>query len=75
MRRYTVLVTPEPEDGGYSVRVPVLPGCYSQGETIAEALKNVQEAIELYIAVLKEKGEPIPEEKEHPQAIVIDVAA
>lgn len=74
MRRYTVILTPEPE-GGYSVRVPALPGCYSQGETVAEALQNVQEAIELYLEVLKQRGEPIPEETEPIQAIQISVAA
>jgi len=37
-----------------------LPGCISQGETRAEALKNIQEAIEVYIESLKEHNEPIP---------------
>lgn len=74
MRRYTVLVTPEAE-GGYSVRVPALPGCYTQGETLAEALQHAQEAIELYLSVLKERGEPIPEETEPTQAIQVSVAA
>ena len=37
------------EDGGYTVYVPSLPGCISQGETIEEALKNIKEAIELYL--------------------------
>jgi predicted RNase H-like HicB family nuclease len=35
------------EDGLYVVECPVLPGCYSQGKTIDEALKNIQEVIEL----------------------------
>lgn len=74
MRRYTVLLTPEPE-GGYSVRVPALPGCYTQGETVAEALQHVEEAIKLYLEVLKEKGAPIPEETEPTQAIQVNVAA
>jgi len=40
----------EPSDeGGYTVYVPSLPGCISQGETKAEALKNIKEAIELYL--------------------------
>lgn len=37
------------EEGGYTVYVPSLPGCISEGETIEEALKNIQEAIELYL--------------------------
>ncbi|MEK7560330.1 MAG: type II toxin-antitoxin system HicB family antitoxin [Patescibacteria group bacterium] len=38
----------EPE-GGYSVSVPVFPGCFSQGDSFEEAVKNIQEAIELYL--------------------------
>lgn len=37
------------EDGGYTVYVPSLPGCISEGETIEEALQNIQEAISLYL--------------------------
>ncbi len=48
------------ESGGYVVSCPSLPGCYSQGETIDDALANIREAIELYIEVLEEDGKPIP---------------
>ena len=44
-REYDVVLTPE-EGGGYSVTVPVLPGCVSQGETREEALAMILEAIE-----------------------------
>ena len=37
------------EEGGYSVRVPGLPGCLSEGDTREEALANIREAIELYL--------------------------
>jgi predicted RNase H-like HicB family nuclease len=37
------------EEGGYSVWVPALPGCCSQGETFEEAFHNIQEAIALYL--------------------------
>ena len=37
------------EEGGYTVYVPSLPGCISEGETKEEALKNIKEAIELYL--------------------------
>lgn len=47
---YNVRLIAEPE-GGYSVLVPGLPGCVSQGETREEALINVKEAIELYLEV------------------------
>ena len=40
----------EPSDeGGYTVLVPSLPGCISEGDTREEALKNIREAIELYL--------------------------
>jgi len=37
------------EDGGYTALVPSLPGCISEGDTKEEALKNIREAIELYL--------------------------
>lgn len=37
------------EDGGYTVDVPSLPGCISEGETVQEALANIEEAIALYL--------------------------
>jgi predicted RNase H-like HicB family nuclease len=57
--RYTVVLEQE-EDGGYVVSVPALPGCVSQGDTRAEALKNIREAIELYIADCRDAGDAIP---------------
>ncbi len=37
------------DEGGYTVYVPSLPGCISEGETVEEALRNIREAIELYL--------------------------
>lgn len=54
-----VLVQPD-EDGVYVAECPTLPGCVSQGATRAEALANVREAIEGYLASLEAHGEPIP---------------
>jgi predicted RNase H-like HicB family nuclease len=73
--RYTIILHPEPEERGYSVTVPALPGCLTQGETIEEAIGMAKDAIRLYIESLIADGEPVPEETEHPQAVVIDVAA
>ena len=36
-------------EGGYTVYVPSLPGCISEGETVQDALTNIREAIELYL--------------------------
>lgn len=60
LRRFKVIIEPEAE-GGYSVHVPVLSGCASQGETIEEAVSNIKEAIELYLWSLKDDKLPIPE--------------
>ena len=59
--RYTVVLEQE-ADGGFSVSVPALRGCHSQGDTRDEAMANIREAIELYVEALREAGEPIPTE-------------
>ena len=46
--RFKVVLEPS-DEGGYTVYVPSLPGCISEGDTVEEALKNIQEAIELYL--------------------------
>ncbi len=52
------------ESGGYVVEVPSLPGCYSQGETVEEALVNIREAIDLHVESMIAHGEEIPEDIE-----------
>lgn len=49
------------EAGGYVVTVPALPGCATQGETYEEAIAMAKEAIELYLEVMAEDGEQIPD--------------
>ncbi len=51
------------EVGYWVVECPSLPGCVSQGKSKEDALRNIKEAIELYIEVLKEDNLPVPEEK------------
>ncbi|MCA9456964.1 MAG: type II toxin-antitoxin system HicB family antitoxin [Nitrospira sp.] len=57
--KYRVLIEQD-EDGVFVAEVPSLPGCLSQGQTRADALKNIQEAIEVYLESLKAHDEPIP---------------
>jgi predicted RNase H-like HicB family nuclease len=59
MLTYSVELEPQKE-GGYTVRVPVLPGCISEGDTLEEALKNVKDAIEGYLKVLAKHKRPVP---------------
>jgi predicted RNase H-like HicB family nuclease len=46
--KFQVVLEPS-DEGGYTVYVPSLPGCISEGDTIEEALANIREAIELYL--------------------------
>jgi len=50
------------ETGGYTVEVPSLPGCISEGDSVDEALENIRDAIALYVDSLKAHGEPVPDE-------------
>ena len=49
-----VILEPQ-EEGGFTVYVPSLPGCISEGETEEEALKNIREAIELYLEPIEDE--------------------
>ncbi len=58
------VVLEKQEEGGYTVYIPSLPGCISQGETKEEALENIKEAAELYLEadeneliVFKDRGD------------------
>jgi predicted RNase H-like HicB family nuclease len=57
--RYRVLIEQD-EDGVYVAEVPALPGCVSQGRTLAEANYNIKEAAAAYVETLQAHGEPVP---------------
>ena len=59
--RYTVILEQE-SDGGFVASVPALPGCVSQGDNRAEALRNIREAVELYVEDCRVAGDPVPVE-------------
>lgn len=71
MARYTVLLTPDLESGGYTVAVPALPGCVTDGETVEEALTRASEAISLYLR--GEDGSSLAAAKNRPEVIVASV--
>lgn len=73
MRRYTVLLTPDQDEGGYAVRVPALLGLHTQGTTYDEAIRNAREAIAFHLECLEAEGEPIPEESAAPQLATVDL--
>lgn len=64
-----VLLIPD-EDGGYTVTVPSMPGCISQGDTREEALANIREAMELWIETRSSRGLDIPPADRGPIEVV-----
>src|SRR3990172_1963640 len=67
--RYPVVIHKDPESD-YGVTVPDLPGCFSAGDTLDDALEEVVEAIECHLEALMLDGEPVPSPKtiEHHQS-------
>ena len=61
--KYPVVVHKDPESD-YGVTVPDVPGCFSAGETMSEALENIREALELHFEGLVADGEPLPQPQE-----------
>jgi predicted RNase H-like HicB family nuclease len=60
---YTVHFIPA-DEGGFTVEVPALPGCVTEGDTFEEAERNAREAIAVYIESLQARGLPIPDDRE-----------
>ena len=54
------IIIEQDEDGVFVAECPVLPGCISQGQTRAEAIENIKDAISGYIESLKKHNEPVP---------------
>lgn len=59
MLTYTVKLEPQKE-GGYTVTVPALPGCISEGDTIKEAFRNIKDAIEGYLVAMVKHKRQVP---------------
>ncbi len=68
-----VVIEEDEEVGGYVVSCPSLPGCFSQGDTVEEALENIKEAVQ---ACLESLGEDeIKSYLTKPSAKIVDVVA
>ncbi len=72
-RKYAVVF--EKSRTGYGAYVPDLPGCISAGDTLEETERNIREAIESHLEVMREHGEPIPEPTTTVQEIAIRIPA
>ena len=60
--KFTVILTPDTEDGGYVAECPAIPGCISEGDTVESTLANIKEAIEGCLESLAAHQQPLPEE-------------
>jgi len=63
MNKYEIIIYWNNEDKIFIAEVPELPGCMAHGDSQENALKNINQAIELWIDTAKEFGDPIPEPK------------
>ena len=58
--QYTAVFEPDEKAGGFTVTIPVLPGCISEGDTFEGAVEGIKEAASLYIEVMEQKKAEIP---------------
>ena len=70
---YTIILEPDADGRGFTVLVPSLPGCITQGNTREEAIERVKEAIAAYIESLKADGEAVPEETQPIEVLKVAV--
>lgn len=61
--QYTAVFEPDEPGLGYTVTIPSLPGCISEGDTFEKALENIQEAASLYLEVMRDSKEKMTVEK------------
>lgn len=71
---YRIVLIPE-DDGGFSVIVPALPGCFTQGDTREEAMEMAKEAIELHLEALRDDGEAAPDDRVEVESVEVEVPA
>ena len=62
--KYTIIIHKDEQEGGFWGECSELPGCYSQGESVEELMKNIREAVELYLEDSEEIYLPVEEIKE-----------
>ncbi len=71
---YTAIFEPDEKAGGFTVTIPALPGCISEGDTFEEAINNIKEAASLYLEVVKKQTEKVPLETKRIFLAPIEVA-
>jgi len=73
MARYSILLIPDTDIGGFTVRVPVIPAIVTEGNDREHALAMAREAIELYLESAKDHGWDIPVEDAAPELAAVEV--
>jgi predicted RNase H-like HicB family nuclease len=73
--RYTVVVIPDEEDGGFAAYVPAIPNCFTQARTQEEAVERAADAAAALLASFAAHGEEIPVEAPGATIHTIDVEA
>ena len=71
MQSFTVVLSPDPNAGGYSVSVPAVPGAISEGDSRDEALSNIRDAIGGILELMRAQG--VEPESETPQVVAAEV--
>jgi predicted RNase H-like HicB family nuclease len=66
-----VVLYPDHEDGGWVAEVPSLPGCATQGRTREDAISNVRDAIQTWIAGAEEVGMDVPNDSLDVQVFIV----
>ena len=61
--KFTVILTPDRDDGGYVAECPAIPGCISEGDTVEQALANIKEAIEGCLESMAAHQQELPDEQ------------
>jgi len=60
MTQFSVIIEKDKDEDGYYAHVPALQGCYTQGDTFEETLKNIKDAAKLHLDELTASGQEIP---------------
>lgn len=63
MHRYEIVIYWSKEDGVYVAEAPELPGCAAHGDTQEDALRHINQAVDLWIETAREFGDPVPAPK------------
>jgi predicted RNase H-like HicB family nuclease len=70
-----MVIVEKAEEGGFYAHVPDLPGCYSQGESLAETLENIRGSMEAWLEAAREHGYTLPGDEVLRAEIAVDVPA